>query len=296
MKKRICKNDLSVMMSKMSVGKRIEGKFYNKVGVTVVTFECQKEKDGTTSKTFRIGRHSPERFPFEDSDEAWQTLTEKHGLLPPKKLILIELPHRNITRQTRITNMKRCQNLTQTLPDNHKYIFDYPVNLGRQMAENENKQRVQDYIQRKVEFCNGIGLRRVKLFLNKQIKKGDNVAKMYRLALEIECVNLAAKEYLMKYHSDYYNYNRKEGLLRDLLDVCRDHGVNYGVQDSTVPAATHVIYFDLPECEQISFHTNLHEAESLPFYQGVWDGLKCSTLRKLETAILTKYKNEMCNS
>ena len=296
-KNRITKNYLLNLVSKLSIGKGIEGKFYNTGGVVVVSFECQKGKDGQASTTFRIGRKSAGRLPFEDAEEVWRTLTEKLGMVPPKKLTLIELPQRNTMRETRMTNRKQYQNHRQIVSmDNYEYICDRPINLGRKIAEHENMQRVQDYTERKDVFCHGIGLRRVKLFLNKNIKEGDNVAKMYRLALEIEGVNLAAKKALMKYHSDYYNYDKKEKLLRELIDVCRLQDVNYGVQHSTAPAATHVIYFDLPDCEQISFHTNLEEADCLPVYNGEWDGLRCSTLGKLESAIWAKYKNRMSNT
>ncbi|MCR5712643.1 MAG: hypothetical protein K6G46_09395 [Prevotella sp.] len=296
-KKRITQNYFVNLVSKLSIGKGIEGKFYNTGGVVVVTLECQKGKDGQASITYRIGRKSADRLPFDSAEEVWRTLTEKHGLLPPKKITLIELSQRNIVTETMLTNRKHYQDLRQVVSmDNYKYIRDCPINLGRQIAERENMQRVQDYTERKDVFCHGIGLRRVKLFLNKNIKEGDNVAKMYRLALEIECVNLVAKKALMKYHSDYYNYDKKEELLRELIDACRLQDVNYGVQHSTVPATTHVIYFDLPECEQISFHTNLKEADCLPVYNGEWDGLRCSTLSKLESAIWAKYKNRMSNT
>ncbi|MBR6492199.1 MAG: hypothetical protein IKT02_07735 [Bacteroidales bacterium] len=293
-KNRISKNYFVNLVSKLSIGKGVEGKFYNTGGVVVVTFECQKGKNGQISKTFRVGRKSTVRFSFANPNEAWRTLTEKHGLQPPKTLIQIELPQRNTMRETRITDRKRYLNLIQAVSTgNYGYINDRPVDLGRQIAEHENMQRVQDYAEHKDVFCHGIGLRYVKLFLNRIIKDGDNVAKMYRLALEIEGVNIAAKKALMKYHSDYYNYDKKEEMLRELICLCQGQNVNYGVQHSTVPAATHVIYFDLPECEQISFHTNLEEADSHPVYNGEWDGRKCSTMGKLESAIWARYENQL---
>lgn len=174
------------------------------------------------------------------------------------------------------------------------YYNDYrPVNEGRLKAERQNRERIKDYNERKDTFCHGIGQRRVKLFLNRLVKDGDAVARMYRIALEIEGVNLAAKKALMKYHSDYHSYDRKEAMLRELMDVCREQGVRYGQQRSTAPAATHVIYFDLPGCEQISFHTNMREAGTLPAYDGEWDGKRCSTMSKLEAAIWKRYENEL---
>lgn len=176
--------------------------------------------------------------------------------------------------------------------ENYYYTF-HPVNEGRLNAEQQNRERIKDYNERKDTFCHGIGQRRVKLFLNKLVKEGDAVSKMYRIALEIEGVNLAAKKALMKYHSDYHSYDRKEAMLRELMEVCRAEGATYGQQRSTAPAATHVIYFDLPGCEQISFHTNMHEAASLPAYSCQWDGKRCSTMGKLEAAIWARYEQAL---
>ena len=176
---------------------------------------------------------------------------------------------------------------------NYGCFDDYPVNEGRLKAEQHNRERIKDYNERKDTFCHGIGQRRVKLFLNRLVNQGDQTARMYRLALEIEGVNLAAKKALMKYHSDYHSYDRKEGMLRELMDVCKAQGVCYGQQRSTAPAATHVIYFDLPGCEQISFHTNMHDAATIPAYDGEWDGKRCSTMGKLEAAIWTRYEQEL---
>ncbi len=44
----------------------------------------------------------------------------------------------------------------------------------------------------------------------------------------------------MKYHSDYYIYNKKEELLHKLIDVCLVHDMNYVVQHSTALHACHI--------------------------------------------------------
>lgn len=173
-----------------------------------------------------------------------------------------------------------------------RYIRGYR-SPAKEQAYRDAERRIEDYELRKDTFCHGIGQRRVKLFLNRLTKAGDAVARMYRTALEIECVNLAAKKTLKKYHSDYHAYEKKEEMLRELMEVCKEQGAHYGQQRSTAPAATHVIYFELPGCEQISFHTNMHEAALLPAYDGEWDGKKCSTMMKLEVAIWTRYKQEL---
>lgn len=173
-----------------------------------------------------------------------------------------------------------------------RYVSGYR-SPAKEQAYRDAERRVEDYEQRKDTFCHGIGQRKVKLFLNACIKAGDKVAQMYRLALEAEGVNLNAKKALKKYHSDYHAYDKKEECLRQLSDMCKRMSVVFGVQVSTAPAARYVVYYELPGCEQVSFHTNEPEAVNWPHYDGAWDGKKCSTLGKLENAIWQRYENEL---
>lgn len=173
-----------------------------------------------------------------------------------------------------------------------RYISGYR-SPAKEQAYRDAERRVEDYEQRKDTFCHGIGQRRVKLFLNACIKAGDEVAQMFRLALEAEGVNLNAKKALKKYHSDYHAYDKKEECLRQLSDMCKRMSVVYGIQASTAPAARYVVYYELPGCEQVSFHTNEPQAAGWPKYDGAWDGKKCSTLGKLENAIWQRYESEL---
>ncbi len=173
-----------------------------------------------------------------------------------------------------------------------RYISGYR-SPAKEQAYRDAERRVEDYEQRKETFCHGIGQRRVKLFLNACIKAGDEVAQMYRLALEAEGVNLNAKKALKKYHSDYHAYDKKDACLRQLSAMCQRMSVAFGIQTSTAPAARYVVYYELPGCEQVSFHTNEPEAAGWPKYDGAWDGKKCSTLGKLENAIWQRYESEL---
>ena len=225
----------------------------------------------------------------------WERMGERTrksaGYVPQYYLVTSVEPNAMTRAEKRTENEKMKRIMSK---DNYGVFDSYrPVNEGRLKAELQNRERIKDYDERKDTFCHGIGQRRTKLFLNRLAKQGDQTARMYRIALEIEGVNLAAKKALMKYHSDYHSYDKKEAMLRELMDVCRADGVTYGQQRSTAPAATHVIYFDLPGCEQISFHTNMSDAASIPAYDGAWDGKKCSTLGKLESAIWQRYENEL---
>ena len=258
--------------------------------------------DGDKNQRRKMARSQQEVVFFSDEVDGgciirWERMGERTrksaGYIPQYYLVTSVEPNAMTRAEKHIENEKRKRIMSK---DNYG-CFDYydnrPVNEGRLKAEQHNRERIRDYNERKDTFCHGIGQRRTKLFLNRLVKQGDQTARMYRIALEIEGVNLAAKKALMKYHSDYHSYDKKEAMLRELMDVCRAEGVTYGQQRSTAPAATHVLYFDLPDCEQISFHTNLYNAAALPAYDGEWDGKKCSTMGKLEAAIWSRYEQEL---
>lgn len=135
------------------------------------------------------------------------------------------------------------------------------------------------------EMC-GVGTRKVKLYLNKLIKEGDKKAEMYRKALEIEDANIMAKRYF--YYADTH-YETKKKLINELIDLCEENDVIYGVQETDDYSCKHKIYFELPNCQQISFHNTFDNFYDLPKYKKEWDGQINSTLNKLEEAILFNY-------
>lgn len=138
-------------------------------------------------------------------------------------------------------------------------------------------------------FC-GIGTRKVKLMLNK-LGKTNPVALAYRYALEAEDYNIKAKETYGKYVDK--NYNMKAVWLDKLIELCNINGFKYGIADSDVPNVSHIIYFEIDGCEQISFHTTLYNDSKYPIYDKEWDGKVNSTLPKLEAAILGRFEDEV---
>lgn len=136
-------------------------------------------------------------------------------------------------------------------------------------------------------FC-GVGTRRTKVALNK-LAKTSIYAKALRLALEIEDKNLTAKKYFGG-NIDGYSYSQiayfaKHDGIMQLVEISKSEGWTFGVQKSEVVGATHVIYFDLPGVEQISWHFTPPPTHELPAYTGQWDRKENSTLLKLEAAI-----------
>tara|TARA_R110002111_G_scaffold100976_6_gene156463 strand:+ start:21942 stop:22535 length:594 start_codon:yes stop_codon:yes gene_type:complete len=123
----------------------------------------------------------------------------------------------------------------------------------------------------------GIGTRKAKIRLNKKAKT-DPLAKAIRIALEIEDKSITAKKTFGKWQEK--TYRQKNFLIAELIELFKSEGWYFGVHKSDVQATTHIIYFEIPNCEQISFHYT--PDKKLPGYAKKWDGKRNSTLKKVE--------------
>lgn len=102
-----------------------------------------------------------------------------------------------------------------------------------------------------------------------------------RLALEVEDKSVSAKNSYGTYQDKIYKQKTK--FILDLCELFKDQDWTYGVQKSEVPPTSHVIYFEIPGCEQISWHFTPEEKDGdFPIYVSEWDKKSNSTLRKLE--------------
>lgn len=170
--------------------------------------------------------------------------------------------------------------------------YGYYKTPQQAQAERKNRRLEASLDNARDSFC-GIGTRLVKLMLNR-LAKTDDVAAAYRLALEIEDVNINAKKYFGEYKRSYYN--KKEELICQLVDMCETKGYNYGKHDQIDISTNFILFFDLPGCEQISWHTNASCARNCPSYDKQWDGIPESTLLKLEEAICGNYTEDILKS
>lgn len=180
----------------------------------------------------------------------------------------------------------------------HLTLNDAIKNIDRiQQEEEERRKRIENAkISAEIDirqlewarknFCRK-GTRQIKLDLNKLVKKGDPEAKALRLALEAQDKSIAAKMSVPFYREKVYRV--KQRLVSELFETCIANGYTCGLQPSNVPSTTHVAYFELPGCEQISFHFS-PEGKEYPEYNKKWDGKENSTLDKLEEAIMKKLK------
>lgn len=157
-------------------------------------------------------------------------------------------------------------------------------------------------------FC-GIGTRKAKIRLNK-LAKNSLIAMLYRKALEIEDKNIQAKAF-PNYRDKYYE--EKSSLLNEFIKICLDNNIKVGYSEESterkvrineydeygyriyeedpeyeiIVHTMYIVYFDLPGCEQISWHSK--SKPNCPLYDGVWDGKTNSVLPKLEKAILDAF-------
>lgn len=139
------------------------------------------------------------------------------------------------------------------------------------------------------QFC-GLGTRKVKLLLNVRVRRCP-LARALRLALEIEDASSVAKKYGGQWRYTYYE--KKQHLIYELIGIFKEQGWMYGKQRSDGGYPRFIVYFELPGCEQISFHTDL-DAE-VQDYPHQWDGKQHSTLPKLERAIAQLLKLEVAH-
>jgi hypothetical protein len=142
----------------------------------------------------------------------------------------------------------------------------------------------------------GVGTKKVKLFLNARIKAGDPTAEMFRLLLEAETCNINAKKYYSDYRSRYYEekYDNVNKLLSFLLSH-KELNVKSGFQESDVPPANYIVYFEHPSFGQISFHCDISDGNLIfaTHYDNDWDCLSNSSLLKLWYSIDKKYGEEI---
>lgn len=160
-------------------------------------------------------------------------------------------------------------------------------------ARQKNYELVCQLCEKRYDYC-GLDTRNVKLMLNK-LMKTDPVAEVYRYVLEAEDYSIKAKDSWGKYKDK--NYELKSDFIMKAIQVCRQHKFSFGIECATAPNTNvnTIVYFDLPGCEQISFHTFIEtkKRKSMPKYRKEWDGLINSTLDKLERAISNRYPKEI---
>jgi hypothetical protein len=158
-----------------------------------------------------------------------------------------------------------------------KYWDDYDFEYKKAIIKNERLiQDLEDFRKNML----GLGTNKIKRRLNK-LSKNNTIAKAIRLALEIEDKNISAKKY--RGYDKYYESKYK--LILELIDLFNQENWIYGKQKSDGIDTDYIIYFEIPGCEQISWHVNFDDPDSILDYNKNWDGKINSTLYKIADSI-----------
>ncbi|MCK9416813.1 hypothetical protein M0Q97_09175 [Candidatus Dojkabacteria bacterium] len=165
-----------------------------------------------------------------------------------------------------------------------EYFDDYYISTEHSNALLKNANLIEQLQTSRENFC-GIGTNKVKRRLNK-LSKIDNVALAIRIALEIEDKNISAKNSYGKYKDKIYE--TKHSLILNLVDVFEEENWTYGVENNNGRDTNGIIYFEIPNTEQISWHFDIKN-NKYKKYDKIWDGKTNSTLKKLENKIIIDY-------
>ena len=161
------------------------------------------------------------------------------------------------------------------------------INNAKYEAESKNRELIKSLEQYRTQAL-GIGTRKLKIRLN---KINEPIAKALRLALEIEDVNIRAKDCYGEYRDKTYNI--KDKLINDLIEIFKTNGWIYGVHKSDVAITNYVIFFEIPNTEQISWHNQFDSRLVLPKYEKVWDNKINSTYGKILESIKLQYSDKI---
>jgi len=165
----------------------------------------------------------------------------------------------------------------------------YYDNSSRQKALVKNAQLIDELYDLR-ENALGIGTRKMKIRLNK-IAVQNIEAKIARMVLEIEDVSTQAKNSSWKYKDK--KYFQKQELIEELVEIYKQTDYDYGIQYEENYNTNAILYFELPNGAQVSFHTNWDKEIHVKKYEKKWDGLINSTFKKVITFVEEKFINEI---
>lgn len=132
----------------------------------------------------------------------------------------------------------------------------------------------------------GVGSRAVFQLLNVLQRSGEESAKLYKLALEIEKTALWCYQYNGLPSNEYHWAKRREQVL-ELIEICKAQDVPFGYPDRNMD----VVCFKFSGCETITFPVRDWQIATgvMPRFFLPWDGKHRMNIRRLENAITEKY-------
>lgn len=132
----------------------------------------------------------------------------------------------------------------------------------------------------------GVGSRAVFQLLNVLQRSGEESAKLYKLALEIEKTALCCYQYNGQSVNEL-NWKKQAEQLFELVELCKEKGIPFGHPQRNMD----VVCFKFPGCETIAFPVKEWKIETgvIPRFNHEWNGKCLMNIRRLENAITEKY-------
>lgn len=191
-------------------------------------------------------------------------------------------------RKRSITEKRLKEKRNKKFQEKYDYDYDYADALFKHLksggeieAIQKNKNLVKQLEDIRTNAL-GIGTNKIKRRLNK-LSKENGIAKALRKAIEIEDVNIQAKKAYGKYRDK--QYNKKSELIIDLIEIFKENNWTYGIHKEPTHLTNVIVFFEIPNTEQISFHNYMKDIDDLPIYDKKWDGKENSTYPKLLDSI-----------
>lgn len=151
------------------------------------------------------------------------------------------------------------------------------------------------YDRKKYTFC-GMGIQACKHLLNCLIKRGNTKAALYKALLDAECSYVYMFKYIACARSFATHYAENFYLkVQNLLDVCLSCQIERGYTDSESFGMDSIVFMDIPEVGQVSYHTCLTSVtkKQMNIYNTEWDGNTDGIFIKLENAIMQTFSEEV---
>lgn len=195
--------------------------------------------------------------------------------------------------RTRITQQEIQTKLDAYYNAKMKQQQDYMEAREREKKRLEAKEKNEKLIRELEKLRSnamGIGTNKLKRRLNKLAETNVD-AKICRLALEIEDVSTQAKAARGEYKDK--KYYKKTLLIDELVELYSQTDYHYGIEWKDGYETNCIIYFDLPNAVQISFHTLWDKETPIKEYSKEWDGLVNSTFKKLIAFVEQNFKEQI---
>lgn len=181
--------------------------------------------------------------------------------------------------------------IEQDFEDYYDNFYDYKYTPSpEQIKAQEKNEKLIRELEKLRANAMGIGTNKLKRRLNKLAQTNVD-AKICRLAFEIEDVSTQAKAARGEYKDK--KYYKKTLLIDELVELYSQTDYHYGIEWKDGYETNCIIYFDLPNAVQISFHTLWDKETPIREYGKEWDGLVNSTFKKLIAFVEQNFKEQI---